>query len=169
MTEEPLWLNSFGCFLAEGFWENFTWSGEFSEINAGKKKQVIQSRDIDTNLWLAVNLLDSSGISIWENGSFRNQQRGFERLEPQSFLGIQCQIDGYDILRIYRLSRLIPTPPNGSEQKRIEIIRGRLFLAIRTASIWGLNFVLRKPDQSTRFLQRLILPLETMVFSTLTT
>lgn len=156
LTEEPIWVNSFELLSSRGILgqeklpeiENF-------RINAGKKNEVIRVRDIDANL--AMNnsrqiFARTPGISIWENDGSGIQLGVASRgLSPNRSWEFNVRMNGYDITPDpMGYPEAYFTPPMEVVEK-IEIIRGASSLQYGPQFGGLMNFVLRKPDQTTRF------------------
>ncbi|WP_332913769.1 TonB-dependent receptor plug domain-containing protein [Algoriphagus boritolerans] len=156
MTEEPLWLDSFELLSSRGILgqEKLAEVEDF-RINAGKKNEVIRIRDIDANL--AMNnsrqiFGRTPGISIWENDGSGIQLGVASRgLSPNRSWEFNVRMNGYDITPDpMGYPEAYFTPPMEVVEK-IEIIRGASSLQFGPQFGGLMNFVLRKPDQSTRF------------------
>ncbi|EKB51175.1 TonB-dependent receptor [Cecembia lonarensis] len=124
-------------------------------INAGKKTEVIRVGEINANL--AMNnsrqvFGRTPGISIWENDGSGIQLGVASRgLNPNRSWEFNVRMNGYDITPDpMGYPEAYFTPPM-EVVEQIEIIRGAS--SIQYGSQFGglMNFVVRKPDKSTRF------------------
>lgn len=156
LTEEPIWVNSFELLSSRGILgqEKLPEIEDF-RINAGKKNEVIRVRDIDANL--AMNnsrqiFARTPGISIWENDGSGIQLGVASRgLSPNRSWEFNVRMNGYDITPDpMGYPEAYFTPPMEVVEK-IEIIRGASSLQYGPQFGGLMNFVLRKPDQTTRF------------------
>ncbi|EON78063.1 TonB-dependent siderophore receptor [Lunatimonas lonarensis] len=125
------------------------------QINAAKKNEVIRLDGIDANL--AMNnsrqiFGRTPGISIWENDGSGIQLGVASRgLSPNRSWEFNVRMNGYDITPDpMGYPEAYFTPPM-EVVERIEIIRGAS--SIQYGSQFGglMNFVMKKPDKSTRF------------------
>lgn len=124
-------------------------------INAGKKNEVIRIAEIDANL--AMNnsrqvFGRTPGISIWENDGSGIQLGVASRgLSPNRSWEFNVRMNGYDITPDpMGYPEAYFTPPL-EVVEQIEIIRGASSLQYGPQFGGLMNFVLRKPDKSTRF------------------
>jgi Fe(3+) dicitrate transport protein len=124
-------------------------------INAGKKTEVIRVGEINANL--AMNnsrqiFGRTPGISIWENDGSGIQLGVASRgLSPNRSWEFNVRMNGYDITPDpMGYPEAYFTPPM-EVVEQIEIVRGAS--SIQYGSQFGglMNFVMRKPDKSTRF------------------
>lgn len=124
-------------------------------INAGKKNEVIRVGEINANL--AMNnsrqiFSRTPGISIWENdGSGIQLGVATRGLNPNRSWEFNVRMNGYDITPDpMGYPEAYYTPPM-EVVEQIEIVRGAS--SIQYGSQFGglMNFVMRKPDKSTRF------------------
>ena len=123
-------------------------------INAGKKNEVIRIGEIDANL--AMNnsrqiFGKTPGISIWENDGSGIQLGVASRgLSPNRSWEFNVRMNGYDITPDpMGYPEAYFTPPM-EVVEQIEIIRGASSLQYGPQFGGLMNFVLRKPDKSTR-------------------
>lgn len=123
-------------------------------INAGKKNEIIKISNIDANL--AMNNSRQvfgrlPGISIWENdGSGIQTSVASRGLNPNRSWEFNTRLNGYDVTPDpMGYPEAYYTPPM-EVVDRIEIVRGAS--ALQYGSQFGglMNFVLRKPDISTK-------------------
>lgn len=124
-------------------------------IIASKKNEVIKLENIDANL--AMNNARQTfgripGISIWENdGSGIQLGIASRGLSPNRSWDFLVRMNGYDITPDpLGYPEAYYTPPM-EVVDRIEIIRGASSLQYGPHFGGLLNFILRKPDASTRF------------------
>jgi Outer membrane receptor for Fe3+-dicitrate len=124
-------------------------------INAGKKNEVIRIAEIDANL--AMNnsrqvFGRTPGISIWENDGSGIQLGVASRgLSPNRSWEFNVRMNGYDITPDpMGYPEAYFTPPL-EVVEQIEIVRGASSLQYGPQFGGLMNFVLRKPDKSTRF------------------
>ena len=124
-------------------------------INAGKKNEVIRIRELNANL--AMNnsrqiFAKTPGISIWENDGSGVQLGVASRgLNPNRSWEFNVRMNGYDITPDpMGYPEAYFTPPM-EVVEQIEIIRGASSLQYGSQFGGLMNFVLRKPDPSTRF------------------
>ncbi|ERM80530.1 TonB-denpendent receptor [Rhodonellum psychrophilum GCM71 = DSM 17998] len=124
-------------------------------INAGKKNEVIRVGELNANL--AMNnsrqiFSRTPGISIWENdGSGIQLGVATRGLNPNRSWEFNVRMNGYDITPDpMGYPEAYYTPPM-EVVEQIEIVRGAS--SIQYGSQFGglMNFVMRKPDKSTRF------------------
>jgi Fe(3+) dicitrate transport protein len=125
------------------------------QINAAKKNEVIKLDNIDANL--AMNNSRQifgriPGISVWENDGSGIQLGVASRgLSPNRSWEFNIRMNGYDITPDpMGYPEAYYTPPM-EVVDRIEIIRGASSLQYGPQFGGLMNFVLRKPDISTRF------------------
>ncbi|MHA7130150.1 TonB-dependent receptor domain-containing protein [Algoriphagus namhaensis] len=156
LPEEELWLESFEVLTSRGM----NGQGRLPEvedfrINAGRKNEVIRLAEIDANL--AMNnsrqiFGRTPGISIWENDGSGIQLGVASRgLSPNRSWEFNVRMNGYDITPDpMGYPEAYFTPPM-EVVENIEIIRGASSLQYGPQFGGLMNFVLRKPDQSTRF------------------
>lgn len=124
-------------------------------INAGKKNEVIRIGEINANL--AMNnsrqiFGKTPGITIWENDGSGIQLGVASRgLSPNRSWEFNVRMNGYDITPDpMGYPEAYFTPPM-EVVEQIEIIRGASSLQFGPQFGGLMNFVLRKPDKSTRF------------------
>ncbi|WP_026951409.1 TonB-dependent receptor [Algoriphagus mannitolivorans] len=125
------------------------------QINAGKKNEVIRLAEINANL--AMNnsrqiFGRTPGISIWENDGSGIQLGVASRgLSPNRSWEFNVRMNGYDITPDpMGYPEAYFTPPMEVVEE-IQIIRGASSLQYGPQFGGLMNFVLRKPDISTRF------------------
>jgi Fe(3+) dicitrate transport protein len=128
--------------------------GDFS-IYAGKKNEVIEMANINANL--AMNnsrqiFSKTPGISVWENDGSGVQLGVASRgLSPNRSWEFNVRMNGYDITPDpMGYPEAYYTPPM-EVVDRIEIIRGASSLQYGPQFGGLMNFVVRKPDISTKF------------------
>lgn len=124
-------------------------------INAGKKNEVIRIAELNANL--AMNnsrqiFAKTPGISIWENDGSGIQLGVASRgLNPNRSWEFNVRMNGYDITPDpMGYPEAYFTPPMEVVEE-IEIIRGASALQYGPQFGGLMNFVIRKPDKSTRF------------------
>lgn len=124
-------------------------------INAGKKNEVIKIAELNANL--AMNnsrqiFAKTPGISIWENDGSGIQLGVASRgLNPNRSWEFNVRMNGYDITPDpMGYPEAYFTPPMEVVEE-IEIIRGASALQYGPQFGGLMNFVIRKPDKSTRF------------------
>ncbi len=124
-------------------------------INATKKNEVIKLDNINANL--AMNnsrqiFSRTPGISVWENDGSGVQLGVASRgLSPNRSWEFNTRMNGYDITPDpMGYPEAYYTPPM-EVVDRIEIVRGASSLQYGSQFGGLMNFVLRKPDISTRF------------------
>ncbi len=124
-------------------------------INAGKKNEIVRLDKIDANL--AMNngrqiFAKVPGISIWESdGSGIQMSIASRGLNPNRSWEFNTRLNGYDITPDpMGYPEAYYTPPTEVVEK-IEIVRGAAALQYGPQFGGLLNFVLRKPDLSTKF------------------
>lgn len=124
-------------------------------INAGKKNEVIKLAELNANL--AMNnsrqiFAKTPGISIWENDGSGVQLGVASRgLNPNRSWEFNVRMNGYDITPDpMGYPEAYFTPPMEVVEE-IEIIRGASALQFGPQFGGLMNFVIRKPDKSTRF------------------
>ena len=124
-------------------------------INAGKKNEVIKIGELNANL--AMNnsrqiFAKTPGISIWENDGSGVQLGAASRgLNPNRSWEFNVRMNGYDITPDpMGYPEAYFTPPM-EVVEQIEIVRGASSLQYGSQFGGLMNFVLRKPDPSTRF------------------
>lgn len=156
LEEDEIWLESFELLASRGM----NGQGRLPEvedfrINAGRKSEVIRLAEIDANL--AMNnsrqiFGRTPGISIWENDGSGIQLGVASRgLSPNRSWEFNVRMNGYDITPDpMGYPEAYFTPPM-EVVENIEIIRGASSLQYGPQFGGLLNFVLRKPDPSTRF------------------
>ena len=125
------------------------------QINAAKKNEVIKLDNIDANL--AMNNSRQifgrvPGISVWENDGSGIQLGVASRgLSPNRSWEFNVRMNGYDVTPDpMGYPEAYYTPPM-EVVDRIEIVRGASSLQYGPQFGGLMNFVLRKPDISTRF------------------
>ncbi|REG82045.1 TonB-dependent receptor [Algoriphagus antarcticus] len=156
LVEDDIWLESFELMASRGM----NGQGRLPEvedfrINAGRKNEVIHLGEIDANL--AMNnsrqiFGRTPGITIWENDGSGIQLGVASRgLSPNRSWEFNVRMNGYDITPDpMGYPEAYFTPPM-EVVENIEIIRGASSLQYGPQFGGLLNFVLRKPDPSTRF------------------
>lgn len=156
LLEDEIWLDSFELLASRGM----NGQGRLPEvedfrINAGRKNEVIRLAEIDANL--AMNnsrqiFGRTPGISIWENDGSGIQLGVASRgLSPNRSWEFNVRMNGYDITPDpMGYPEAYFTPPM-EVVEQIEIIRGASSLQYGPQFGGLMNFVLRKPDPSTRF------------------
>ena len=156
LVDDDIWLESFELMASRGM----NGQGRLPEvedfrINAGRKNEVIRLGEIDANL--AMNnsrqiFGRTPGISIWENDGSGIQLGVASRgLSPNRSWEFNVRMNGYDITPDpMGYPEAYFTPPM-EVVENIEIIRGASSLQYGPQFGGLLNFVLRKPDPSTRF------------------
>ncbi|WP_296704742.1 TonB-dependent receptor [Algoriphagus sp.] len=156
LKEDEIWMESFELMASRGM----NGQGRLPEvedfrINAGRKNEVIRLAEIDANL--AMNnsrqiFGRTPGISIWENDGSGIQLGVASRgLSPNRSWEFNVRMNGYDITPDpMGYPEAYFTPPM-EVVENIEIIRGASSLQYGPQFGGLLNFVLRKPDPSTRF------------------
>ena len=156
LEDDDIWLESFELMASRGM----NGQGRLPEvedfrINAGRKNEVIRLSEIDANL--AMNnsrqiFGRTPGISIWENDGSGIQLGVASRgLSPNRSWEFNVRMNGYDITPDpMGYPEAYFTPPM-EVVENIEIIRGASSLQYGPQFGGLLNFVLRKPDPSTRF------------------
>lgn len=124
-------------------------------INAGKKNEVIRIAELNANL--AMNnsrqiFGKTPGITIWENDGSGIQLGVASRgLSPNRSWEFNVRMNGYDITPDpMGYPEAYFTPPMEVVEE-IQIIRGASSLQFGPQFGGLMNFVLRKPDKSTRF------------------
>lgn len=129
-------------------------------INAGKKNEVIRIGELNANL--AMNnsrqvFSKTPGISIWENDGSGIQLGVASRgLSPNRSWEFNVRMNGYDITPDpMGYPEAYFTPPL-EVVEQIEIVRGASSLQYGSQFGGLLNFVLRKPDASTRFTAEMV-------------
>jgi Fe(3+) dicitrate transport protein len=156
LIDDDIWLQSFELMASRGM----NGQGRLPEvedfrINAGRKNEVIRLSEIDANL--AMNnsrqiFGRTPGISIWENDGSGIQLGVASRgLSPNRSWEFNVRMNGYDITPDpMGYPEAYFTPPM-EVVENIEIIRGASSLQYGPQFGGLMNFVLRKPDPSTRF------------------
>ncbi|MDG1278175.1 MAG: TonB-dependent receptor [Algoriphagus sp.] len=156
LIDDDIWLESFELMASRGM----NGQGRLPEvedfrINAGRKNEVIRLGEIDANL--AMNnsrqiFGRTPGISIWENDGSGIQLGVASRgLSPNRSWEFNVRMNGYDITPDpMGYPEAYFTPPM-EVVENIEIIRGASSLQYGPQFGGLMNFVLRKPDPSTRF------------------
>ncbi|GMQ24868.1 TonB-dependent receptor [Algoriphagus sp. oki45] len=156
LTEEEYLLSEFSISASRGILGqgNMPEVSDF-QINAGKKNEVIKLAEIDANL--AMNnsrqiFGRTPGISIWENDGSGIQLGVASRgLSPNRSWEFNVRMNGYDITPDpMGYPEAYFTPPMEVVEE-IQIIRGASSLQYGPQFGGLMNFVLRKPDKSTRF------------------
>ncbi len=124
-------------------------------INAGKKNEVIRIGELNANL--AMNnsrqiFAKTPGISIWENDGSGVQLGVASRgLNPNRSWEFNVRMNGYDITPDpMGYPEAYFTPPM-EVVEQIEIVRGASSLQYGSQFGGLMNFILRKPDPSTKF------------------
>jgi Fe(3+) dicitrate transport protein len=124
-------------------------------IHVGKKNELVKLSNIDANL--AMNNSRQifgrvPGISVWESdGSGIQTSIASRGLSPNRSWEFNTRVNGYDITPDpMGYPEAYYTPPM-EVVERIEIVRGASSLQYGSQFGGLLNFVLRKPDISTRF------------------
>jgi Fe(3+) dicitrate transport protein len=155
LEEEGLWLNEVAFLSSKGIRGNdhLPETDNFS-INAAKKNEVIKLDNIDANL--AMNnsrqiFGRTPGISVWENDGSGIQLGVASRgLSPNRSWEFNVRMNGYDITPDpMGYPEAYFTPPM-EVVDRIEIVRGASSLQYGSQFGGLMNFVIRKPDISTR-------------------
>ncbi|UJP65143.1 TonB-dependent receptor [Mongoliitalea daihaiensis] len=156
LEEDPLLLDAFEFSVSRGIMgqERLPEVDRF-RINAGKKTEVIRVTEINANL--AMNnsrqiFARTPGISIWENDGSGIQLGVASRgLNPNRSWEFNVRMNGYDITPDpMGYPEAYFTPPM-EVVEQIEIIRGASSLQYGSQFGGLMNFVMRKPDKSTRF------------------
>ena len=156
LSEEEFLLSEFSISASRGILGqgNMPEVSDF-QINAGKKNEVIKLAEIDANL--AMNnsrqiFGRTPGISIWENDGSGIQLGVASRgLSPNRSWEFNVRMNGYDITPDpMGYPEAYFTPPMEVVEE-IQIIRGASSLQYGPQFGGLMNFVLRKPDKSTRF------------------
>lgn len=124
-------------------------------INAGKKNEVIRIGELNANL--AMNnsrqiFAKTPGITIWENDGSGIQLGVASRgLSPNRSWEFNVRMNGYDITPDpMGYPEAYFTPPM-EVVEQIEIVRGASSLQYGSQFGGLMNFVIRRPDKSTRF------------------
>ncbi|MBC6366889.1 TonB-dependent receptor [Algoriphagus sp. AK58] len=124
-------------------------------INAGKKNEVIKIAELNANL--AMNnsrqiFAKTPGITIWENDGSGIQLGVASRgLSPNRSWEFNVRMNGYDITPDpMGYPEAYFTPPM-EVVEQIEIVRGASSLQYGSQFGGLMNFVIRRPDKSTRF------------------
>ena len=156
LKEEALLLDEFRLSASRGI----LGQGHLPEvddfrINAGKKNEVIRISELNANL--AMNnsrqiFAKTPGITIWENDGSGVQLGVASRgLNPNRSWEFNVRMNGYDITPDpMGYPEAYFTPPM-EVVEQIEIVRGASSLQYGSQFGGLMNFVLRKPDKSTRF------------------
>lgn len=156
LKEEALLLDEFSLSASRGI----VGQGHLPEvddfrINAGKKNEVIRIGELNANL--AMNnsrqiFAKTPGITIWENDGSGVQLGVASRgLSPNRSWEFNVRMNGYDITPDpMGYPEAYFTPPM-EVVEQIEIVRGASSLQYGSQFGGLMNFVLRKPDKSTRF------------------
>lgn len=156
LVEDALTLDAFEFSVSRGIMgqERLPEVDKF-RINAGKKTEVIRVTEINANL--AMNnsrqiFARTPGISIWENDGSGIQLGVASRgLNPNRSWEFNVRMNGYDITPDpMGYPEAYFTPPM-EVVEQIEIIRGASSLQYGSQFGGLMNFVMRKPDKSTRF------------------
>lgn len=156
LKEEVLLLDEFQFSASRGLLgQTHLPEVEDFRINAGKKNEVIRIGEINANL--AMNnsrqiFGKTPGITIWENDGSGIQLGVASRgLSPNRSWEFNVRMNGYDITPDpMGYPEAYFTPPM-EVVEQIEIIRGASSLQYGPQFGGLMNFVLRKPDKSTRF------------------
>ncbi len=124
-------------------------------IHASKKNEVVQLASLNANLAMnnARQILGKvPGLQIWESdGSGIQMSIGSRGLSPNRSWEFNTRLNGYDITPDpMGYPEAYYTPPMEVVEK-IEIVRGAAALQYGPQFGGLLNFVLRKPDLSTKF------------------
>lgn len=124
-------------------------------IHAGKKNEVIRIGELNANLVMNNSrqiFAKTPGISIWENDGSGVQLGVASRgLSPNRSWEFNVRMNGYDITPDpMGYPEAYFTPPM-EVVEQIEIVRGASSLQFGSQFGGLMNFVLRKPDPSTRF------------------
>lgn len=124
-------------------------------INATKKNEVVYLASINTNLAMnnARQIFGKvPGLQVWESdGSGIQMSIGSRGLSPNRSWEFNTRLNGYDITPDpMGYPEAYYTPPTEVVEK-IEIVRGAAALQYGPQFGGLLNFVLRKPDISTKF------------------
>lgn len=156
LVEDALTLDAFEFSVSRGIMgqERLPEVDRF-RINAGKKTEVIRVTEINGNL--AMNnsrqiFARTPGISIWENDGSGIQLGVASRgLNPNRSWEFNVRMNGYDITPDpMGYPEAYFTPPM-EVVEQIEIIRGASSLQYGSQFGGLMNFVMRKPDKSTKF------------------
>jgi len=156
LKEESLELGEFSIRASRGIQgQGHLPEVEDFRINAGKKNEIIRIGELNANL--AMNnsrqiFAKTPGISIWENDGSGVQLGVASRgLSPNRSWEFNVRMNGYDITPDpMGYPEAYFTPPM-EVVEQIEIIRGASSLQYGSQFGGLMNFVLRKPDPSTRF------------------
>ncbi len=155
LDEEGILLNEVSFLSSKGIKgnEHLPEVGDFS-INAGKKNELIKLDNINANL--AMNnsrqiFGRTPGISVWENDGSGIQLGVASRgLSPNRSWEFNVRMNGYDITPDpMGYPEAYFTPPM-EVVDRIEIVRGASSLQYGSQFGGLMNFIVRKPDISTR-------------------
>ncbi len=155
LDDDGLWLNEVAFLASRGIRgnEHLPEVGDFS-INAGKKNELIKLDNINANL--AMNnsrqiFGRTPGISVWENDGSGIQLGVASRgLSPNRSWEFNVRMNGYDITPDpMGYPEAYFTPPM-EVVDRIEIVRGASSLQFGSQFGGLMNFIVRKPDISTR-------------------
>lgn len=156
LKEQTVLLDEFQFSVSRGIFgqDQLPEVDEF-RINAGRKTEVIRIGEINANL--AMNnsrqiFGKTPGITIWENDGSGIQLGVASRgLNPNRSWEFNVRMNGYDITPDpMGYPEAYFTPPM-EVVEQIEIIRGASSLQFGPQFGGLMNFVLRKPDKSTRF------------------
>jgi len=156
LNEQTVLLDEFQFSVSRGIFgqDQLPEVDEF-RINAGRKTEVILIGEINANL--AMNnsrqiFGKTPGITIWENDGSGIQLGVASRgLNPNRSWEFNVRMNGYDITPDpMGYPEAYFTPPM-EVVEQIEIIRGASSLQFGPQFGGLMNFVLRKPDKSTRF------------------
>jgi Fe(3+) dicitrate transport protein len=156
LNDEEILLSEFSISASRGILgqSNMPEVSDF-QINAGKKNEVIRLAEINANL--AMNnsrqiFGRTPGITIWENDGSGIQLGVASRgLSPNRSWEFNVRMNGYDITPDpMGYPEAYFTPPMEVVEE-IQIIRGASSLQYGPQFGGLMNFVLRKPDKSTRF------------------
>ena len=156
LNEQTVLLDEFQFSVSRGIFgqDQLPEVDEF-RINAGRKTEVIRIGEINANL--AMNnsrqiFGKTPGITIWENDGSGIQLGVASRgLNPNRSWEFNVRMNGYDITPDpMGYPEAYFTPPM-EVVEQIEIIRGASSLQFGPQFGGLMNFVLRKPDKSTRF------------------
>jgi len=155
LKEQEFQLNEFRLSASRGILgqDHLPEVDEF-RINAGKKNEVIRISELNANL--AMNnsrqiFAKTPGITIWENDGSGIQLGVASRgLSPNRSWEFNVRMNGYDITPDpMGYPEAYFTPPM-EVVEQIEIIRGASSLQYGSQFGGLMNFVIRRPDKSTR-------------------
>ena len=156
MKEQSVMLDEFRLSASRGIaGHSHLAEVEDFRINAGKKNEVIKIAELNANL--AMNnsrqiFAKTPGITIWENDGSGIQLGVASRgLNPNRSWEFNVRMNGYDITPDpMGYPEAYFTPPM-EVVEQIEIVRGASSLQYGSQFGGLMNFVIRRPDKSTRF------------------